>query len=208
MLYNKRTLPAIAYLSIGLFISSCTSSTPNKDNHSNKNPYNTSTTKHVIVRTETIDSNAFELIQGHETIITIDHTEYYSGYIPVKMNGKEIFYGSNTEPGPELTANGNEKVSAINAILHRNLPITKEKCKLTFLDFVIDQAGKVVFYICEPVAIDSTTTDKDLEAFNKRSRPVIDSLKPLLLAISFDTATVKGVTYPLLVRYIPAIRYR
>ena len=191
----------ISVLLLAVTISSC-------NNNSDSNDQQNKPTGNIvpapdesgIIRTETMDSNKFEMVQGYDTITTLNYSAYYHGFRPVRMNGQTIFTTADSNAEPTLTDAGYKKVTDIKAVLHKRLPTISTKYDLTFIDLVINEKGKVVFFICEPIAVDSTATNKDLEMVNTKARPLIDSLQPLLLSITFEPLTVNGTHVPFLVR--------
>ena len=157
-----------------------------------------------------MDGNTFDIVSGNNHIITMDPKTKgaqeieYLGVRPAKMNGHEIYTHNDAKVQPMITQDGMQKVETVNRILSAAAKTT-DKAKVRFSNFVIDEKGKVVYYSWVAIAVDSLSTPDSLNTFYRSAEPLVDSLQPLLLSITFAPATVNGVAAPYFINNIPAL---
>lgn len=131
---------------------------------------------------------------------------FSGGYRPIKMNGLPIYTLCDEHVKPKLTPAGQQIVNDLRSFLINRLNLGAGRSKLWLENVVINEQGKIVYYSPSAIVIlhgnekpGDSAIKKENDALMNRAVPVIDSLQPMLLKITFEPAHVKGKAAPYLV---------
>lgn len=138
-------------------------------------------------------------VKGDQPVLSV-------GTRAVKINGQPIYTQSDEKVKPKLTADGQAIVSNIRSFFNSRINLPSEKGEIMLTQVVIDEKGKVVFYntVASGRPGNGATID-DLKALHKKAQPLLDSLQPQLLSITFEPVKVNGKPAAYYVSNIPGL---